>query len=150
MESDISTTKTQAIIGGQFPKIVIPKIDEAKISIKIVVFDWRWYPNDMGNPCQLFNQSIVRAVGRGVRVSVVTNNSDILATLKEIGATAQKLITKNLVHAKLMIIDDKILILGSHNYTQSAFTMNYEVSILLDNPDNLGDFINYFKTLSHG
>lgn len=150
MEPNISTTQTQAIIGSQFPKVLIPVINNAKTSIKIVVFDWRWYPNDPGNPCQLFNQAIVRAVARGVRVDVVTNNADIVDTLREIGATAQKLITKNLVHSKMMLIDDKILILGSHNYTQSAFTMNYEVSILLENPANLSDFINYFKTLSHG
>lgn len=146
MDADISKIQTNAIIGGQFPKIVIPKINEAKTSIKIIVFDWRWYPNDAGNPCQLFNQAIVRAVGRGVRVDVITNNFDVVATLKEVGANAKKLITKNLVHAKLMLIDDKILILGSHNYTQSAFTMNFEVSVLIENSDNLSEFINYFNS----
>jgi phosphatidylserine/phosphatidylglycerophosphate/cardiolipin synthase-like enzyme len=126
---------------------VIPKIDEAKTSIKIVVFDWRWYPNDMGNPCQLFNQSIVRATGRGVRVSVITNNNDILATLKEIGCDAKKLITKNLVHAKLMIIDDRLVIIGSHNYTQSAFTMNYEISAMYEDFESAKSFSAFFNNL---
>lgn len=147
MESTISTTQITSITGNQFPKIVIPKIDDAKISIKIVVFDWRWYPNDMGNPCQLFNQSIVRAVGRGVRVSCVTNNSDVVATLCEIGVNAKKLITKNLVHAKLMIIDDKIVIIGSHNYTQSAFTMNYEISAMYEDIESAKDFSTFFTNL---
>ena len=62
MESDIPTVETKAIIGAEFPKVLISKIDNAKTSIKIVVFDWRWYPNDMGNPCQLFNQSIVEVM----------------------------------------------------------------------------------------
>jgi len=147
MESDISTAKITSIIGSQFPKIVIPKIDEAKTSIKIVVFDWRWYPNDIGNPCQLFNQSIVRASGRGVRVSVITNNGDIISILQSVGVKAQKLITKNLVHAKLMIIDDKVVIIGSHNYSQSAFTMNYEVSSMFEDADSAKVFSDFFSNL---
>jgi len=137
----------QAIIGKQFPKVVIPKIDEAKKSIKIVVFDWRWYPNDPANPVQLFNQAIIRAVRRGVRVEAVANALDIVETLKENGVQAKKLITPNLVHCKLMIIDDKIVIIGSHNYTQSAFTMNYEVSAMIESESGLDNFIQYFSNL---
>jgi phosphatidylserine/phosphatidylglycerophosphate/cardiolipin synthase-like enzyme len=147
MATPIPTAEITTITGSQFPKIVIPKINEAKKSIKIVVFDWRWYPNDPGNPCQLFNAAIVRAAGRGVRVSVVTNNNDILGTLREIGADAKKLMTKNLVHAKLMIIDDKTIIIGSHNYTQSAFTMNYEISAMYDDPASAQNFTEFFNNL---
>jgi phosphatidylserine/phosphatidylglycerophosphate/cardiolipin synthase-like enzyme len=147
MVPDICKTKIEAIIGSQFPKVVIPKIDNAKKSIKIVVFDWRWYPNDPANPCQLFNQSIVRAIGRGVRVSVVANNFDIIETLKEVGASAKKLVTKNLVHAKLMIIDDLLVIIGSHNYTQSAFTMNYEISAMYEDAESAKMFSGFFQNL---
>ena len=148
METTVRPLQISSIIGSQFPKIVIPKIDNAKSQIKIVVFDWRWYPNDTGNPCQLFNQSIVRAVGRGVRVSVVTNNNDILETLREVGCEAKKLITKNLVHAKLMIIDDITVIIGSHNYTQSAFTMNYEISVMYDDAESAKNFTSFFNNLN--
>ena len=137
----------QSIIGSEFPKIVIPKIDEAKNSIKIVVFDWRWYPNNPSNSVQLFNQSIVRAVRRGVRVSALANSDDIISTLKQVGVDAKRTFTKNLVHAKLMIIDDRIVIIGSHNYTQNAFTMNYEISSMFDDEISSKDFINFFKSL---
>ena len=137
----------QSIIGSEFPKIVIPKIDEAKNSIKIVVFDWRWYPNNPSNSVQLFNQSIVRAVRRGVRVSALANSDDIISTLKQVGVDAKRTFTKNLVHAKLMIIDDRIVIIGSHNYTQNAFTMNYEISSMFDDETSSKDFINFFKSL---
>ena len=147
MVPDFSKTEIAPIIGSQFPKVVIPKIDNAKKSIKIVVFDWRWYPNDIGNPCQLFNQSIVRALHRGVQVDVITNNSEILSTLKEVGAQAKKLITKNLVHAKLMIIDDSLVIIGSHNYTQSAFTTNYEISAMYDDEKSAKSFAFFFNNL---
>jgi len=137
----------QAIIGKDFPKVVIPKINDAKKSIKIVVFDWRWYPNDIGNPVQLFNQSIVRAIRRNVEVKVIANSQDIVNTLNSLGAKAKKMITKNLVHAKMLIIDDSIVIVGSHNYTQSAFTMNYEISALYNGVESAKQFSDFFASL---
>jgi len=125
----------QTIIGKEFPKKVIPLIDSAKRSINIIVFDWRWYPDDLSNPCQLFNQSIVRAKNRGVQIKVISNMLDIVKLLKDLGIEAKKLLTPNLVHVKLMIIDDDIAVIGSHNYTQNAFTMNYEVSVIIESKD---------------
>ena len=137
----------QAIIGSEFSKKVIPLIDNAKKSISIVVFDWRWYANDIANPVQLFNQALVRACKRGVEVYVIANSLDVIATLQKCGVQAKKLFTGNLVHSKLMIIDECIVIVGSHNYTQSAFTTNYEISALIDGKAEAADFINYFNAI---
>jgi phosphatidylserine/phosphatidylglycerophosphate/cardiolipin synthase-like enzyme len=137
----------EAIIGKEFPKKVIPLIEEAKKSIKIIVFDWRWYPHDPANPVQLFNQALVRAKRRGVDIKVLTNMSDIISILNNLGIEARKLTSKNLLHAKVMIIDDEILIIGSHNYTQSAFTMNLEVSIIIKDQQEISRVINYFNNL---
>ena len=137
----------QAIIGKQFPEKVIPLIDNAVKSIDIVVFDWRWYPQDPGASVQLFNQAIVRAVRRGVRTRAIVNNDEIVRVLKSCGVLAKRLIAKNLVHVKLMVIDDKIVIVGSHNYTQSAFQMNFELSVILDNPEGLAEIQSFFNNL---
>lgn len=137
----------EAIIGKQFPKVVIPLIENAKSSIKVVVFDWRWYPNDPANPVQLFNQAIVRAVRRGVRVEAVANSEEIINTLKSVGCQAKKLLSKNLVHAKLMVIDEKIVIIGSHNYTQSAFSMNHEISAMFGDCETAKQFLQFFDSL---
>jgi len=137
----------QAIIGKQFPKIVIPKIDEAKKSICIVVFDWRWYPNDPGNPVQLFNQALVRAVRRGVVVKAIANFPDIVKTLEKVGVQAKKLRTENLVHAKMIIIDEKIVVVGSHNITVPAFTTNYEVSTMFEDPVSAKPYADFFQSL---
>jgi phosphatidylserine/phosphatidylglycerophosphate/cardiolipin synthase-like enzyme len=137
----------ESIIGKQFPEKVIPLIENAKSSIKIVVFDWRWYPNDPANPVQLFNQAIIRAKRRGVDVKVVTNISEVINILKQEKIEAKKPATSRLIHSKMMIIDDKVLVLGSHNYTQSAFTMNHEASIVIEGESNLDSFIKYFYNL---
>jgi len=137
----------EAIIGKQFPKKVIPLIDSAKNSIKIVVFDWRWYPQDPANPVQPFNQALVRAVRRGVKVQAVANNDEIVKTLNDCGVVAKRLTSKNLLHCKLMVIDDKIVVIGSHNYTQSAFTTNFELSVIVETEEIDIKIDNFFNTL---
>ncbi len=137
----------QAIIGKQFPKVLIPLIDNAKSSIKIVVFDWRWYPSDSANPVQLFNQSLVRASRRGVHIYAIANSSEVIAILNSVGVQAKKLVTKSLVHAKMIIIDDRIVVVGSHNYTQYAFTMNHEISALYDDENSAKGFLEFFNSL---
>jgi len=138
---------SETIIGKQFPEKVIPLINAAKSSIDIIVFDWRWYPQDPGASVQLFNQAIVRAVRRGVKVRVIANNDQIINILNEQGCQAKRLISKNLVHAKMMILDNEKVVIGSHNYTQSAFQMNYEISVILEKPENISDYFSFFNNL---
>ena len=38
-------------------------------------------------------------------------------------------------HSKVVVIDHRILFLGSHNLTQSSLTHNREVSVRIDSPD---------------
>ena len=137
----------QTIIGKEYTKKVIPLIDGAKQSIKIVVFDWRWYANDPGNPCQLFNMAIVKACRRGVNVQVCVNSEAIAQPLRENKIDVRIPISKNLIHTKFLIIDDKILVMGSHNFSQSAFTMNYETSVIIEEPLQVNDFVLFFHNI---
>jgi phosphatidylserine/phosphatidylglycerophosphate/cardiolipin synthase-like enzyme len=137
----------EAIIGKEFPEKVIPLIDQAKNTIDIVVFDWRWYPQNPGSPVQLFNQAIARAVKRGVIVRAIANTPQIVDILNSIGARAKKLTTPHLVHAKIMIIDDRFLIIGSHNYTETAFLMNFEVSVIIEDEKVIRRVKEFFNNL---
>lgn len=136
----------ETIIGNEFPKKVIPLINEAKKTIDVIVFDWRWYPQDPGAQVQLFNQAVIRAVRRGVKVRVIANNDEIVRILKDNGCDAKRIATKRLVHSKLMIIDNNKVITGSHNYTQSAFQMNLELSVIL-NLEETTAFSGFFQNL---
>lgn len=137
----------KAIIGSQFPKIAKEQIENAKKSIKIIVYDWRTYFNDAGNPVQLFNQTLVRAALRGVEIKAIVNNDEILKFLEANKIKAKKCRSKGLIHAKLLLIDDEIIIIGSHNYTQNAFTMNQEVSALIDDKEASAKYRGYFEAL---
>ena len=137
----------QTISGREFPTVVIPYIENATEAIDIVVFDWRWYGADPGATVQLFNQAMVRAVRRGVKIRAITNANDIINILNKQGVIAKKIVCKKLMHCKLMIIDSKVVITGSHNYTQSAFQLNVELSVLIKDEPNLEQFSKYFSNL---
>lgn len=137
----------QTLSGRQFPAAVIPLIDSAKKSIDIVVYAWRWYPNDIGAVCQLFNQAIVRAARRHVKIRAILNDSKTINFLQSQNVEAKKLNIDKLLHAKLMIIDSEKIITGSHNYTQFAFQTNLELSVVISGESLTSDFDNFFNNL---
>ena len=137
----------ETIIGKEFPKKVIPLIEQAKHVINIVVYSWWWYPDQIGSEIQKFNNTIINAAKKGVNVKVIANEWPTMAVLAKNGIKTKKLETKRKVHAKLMIIDNKTAILGSHNYTMGAFTTNYEISIITQDVEVVKRLRQFFNNL---
>lgn len=135
------------IISKDFPKVVIPLIDSAIDTIDVIVFDWRFYPNDIASPVSLFNQAIARACSRGVKVRCLVQNDGVVDKLKTLGCKAKKLNSKKILHTKLLIVDKCRIIIGSHNYTQHAFTSNEEASIFVVMKDRDNGLVQYFDNL---
>lgn len=141
----METKKIDIAIGRQFPGKVIPLIDNAKKSISVMVYDWRWYPDMIGARVQLFNNAIVRANQRGLDVKAVIWNRGIERILKEAGIKVKWIGQSRLMHVKLIIIDDLISIIGSHNYTKTAFDLNYEASVIIHNQEIAEKFRDFFE-----
>jgi phosphatidylserine/phosphatidylglycerophosphate/cardiolipin synthase-like enzyme len=80
-------------------------------------------------------------------VRILTNYAEVIAFAVGLGFNAKGWPEKSLLHTKLLIIDGEKCVTGSHNITQSAFTSNMETSIILDDPDDILRFTNYFETL---
>lgn len=137
----------ETIIGKEFPEKVIPLIENAKYSIDIIVYDWLWYPDQIGSAIQKFNNAIVVARRKGLKIKVITNIKNIIKILTSLSIQAKELPSKRTLHTKLMIIDDEIAILGSHNYTMNAFTTNYEISVIIQDKEIVKRLKFYFKNL---
>lgn len=137
----------EILISRDFPKKVIPLIKKAKQSIDIVVFDWGWYPDEIGEPVQIFNNAIYNANRNGVKVRAVVQKRLIKSILYELGIDVRQMVSNKLLHIKLMIIDGEVAILGSHNYTKNAFNLNYEVSIIIRDERSIIELQNYFKNI---
>jgi len=136
--------KTEILIGRAFARQVIPLIKNAKKSINIIVYNWLWYPNEIGSKIQNFNNEIVKANRRGVEVKAVVQKMLIAEILRKENIKVRRIESSKTLHTKLMIIDDKIAILGSHNYTMNAFNINYEVSVILYDNEIVKELKQYF------
>lgn len=137
----------QAIIAQRYPQVVIPLINSALHSIRVIVFDWRFYPTVQGSSVSKFNAAIFSAALRGVSVRALVNNDAIAERLKSAGCEARRLHSKRMLHTKMLLVDDTKLVIGSHNYTQHGFSLNEEASVLVEMPDVDNDFVKYFEAL---
>jgi Phosphatidylserine/phosphatidylglycerophosphate/cardiolipin synthases and related enzymes len=130
-------------------------IDEAQNEILISIFSFKIDEHKNSYPDRILSH-LAKAVKRGVKVIVVLertdNKSDELdiqnrqtgKLLEEKGISVYFDSPRKTTHTKLVVIDQRLIFLGSHNFTQSALKYNNEISILLDNSDmakNARDYI---------
>lgn len=97
--------------------------------------------------------ALKRAHNRGVKIRVILerrvvggSNEEMFNLLSSYGIDvrwASK--TFKLTHAKFMIIDGKKVIVGSHNFSDSALTLNRETSVLLERTDVVEQFKSVFE-----
>ena len=138
---------SKLLVGREYPDEVIKSIQDAKASIKIFMYDWRWYSHQPGARIHKLNQEIIKAVKRKVEVRVVLNNNSILRILKTHGIKAIVTNASRTMHAKIVIIDEKILFIGSHNFSINGFEINHEFSLKLDDKKIIDRCNTYFKNL---
>lgn len=135
------------LIGPKFVSGVVPMIASASQTIDIIIFDWRLYKGQPEHPVMKLTLALAGAVARGVVVRVLGANALTRANLEVLGLKTRPLFHDKIVHAKVMCIDGRFVVLGSHNYTQSAFTRNLEVSLIVDSGQIGFVFTTYFNNL---
>jgi phosphatidylserine/phosphatidylglycerophosphate/cardiolipin synthase-like enzyme len=142
-----TSQQNRLVIGPAYAKEILPLIDDAKNSINILMFDWRWYARDFACDVSRINSALVRAVQRCVKVRAITNYSSILEQLREVGIDAKGWQKSKSMHAKSIIIDDWIIVIGSHNLTENAMGLNIEVSSVVAEEHLAVQLTNYFNQL---
>jgi phosphatidylserine/phosphatidylglycerophosphate/cardiolipin synthase-like enzyme len=123
-------------------------IKKAEKSIKIAAFIIRKGKKERKNRVSELMSEVKRAAYRGVRVEIIINqinpmnkskrvNSRIIRELKRSNITTKVETEQRVAHAKYIIIDEKIVIIGSHNWTNKSLNSNHEISIKTENKNNL-------------
>jgi len=141
------TLKNEVLIGNQYPKELVSRINSATKNIYVFMYDWRWYKNDFACDMSQINQALVRAVRRGVKVNAILNSNEVIETLKSLGINAVKWNENKLMHAKAVIIDEWVSVVGSHNFSESAMGLNLEISQISEDEYTAKKIITYFLSL---
>ena len=136
-----------------FP-VLLQTIDEAQNEIFISMFSFKTNERKNSYPDRILSH-LAQAARRGVKIYVILETTDNKSDELNIQnrQTGKLLAEKGIhvffdsprktTHTKLVVIDQRLLLLGSHNFTQSALKYNNEISILLDSPDMAGNARNY-------
>jgi phosphatidylserine/phosphatidylglycerophosphate/cardiolipin synthase-like enzyme len=143
---------------NDFLPALLNAIDEARDEIFISIFSFRAGVHKRSYPDRILAH-LGRAVKRGVNVKVVLENtgktSDQLSAqnrktkklLEEQGVVVYLDSPKKTTHTKLIVIDQRLVILGSHNWTQSALKYNNEISLLVESQELAREARDYIITI---
>jgi hypothetical protein len=146
------------LIGGYFYDELLKSIDDSKISIYCVQYQWKWNVHDRHSRVQRLGNSIIRAVNRNVDVNVILNLENPKANITRInqvscnalvrgGVKAKLLKVSGLVHTKLWVLDTRFVFVGSHNISGRSLGINEEVSVKIDSVDMAKFMKEYFAVL---
>jgi phosphatidylserine/phosphatidylglycerophosphate/cardiolipin synthase-like enzyme len=135
------------LIGRDYLPAILELVKQARQSIYIIIFDWRFYPEYRNNEEGAFNKAIIQAKARGVDIKVIANNDIIKDRLTALGIKCKRIALYKMIHAKLILIDETTAVIGSHNLTQSAFQKNLEISAIITDQNACKQLTGYFLTL---
>jgi phosphatidylserine/phosphatidylglycerophosphate/cardiolipin synthase-like enzyme len=135
------------VINSAYRAEIVPLINSAKKSIDLLMYEWRWYKQDITTDASLINQCLLRAMRRGVKVRGLVNTGTQMKQLNEIGFDVRTNDAGTLMHSKSIIIDESIAVMGSHNLTNPAMRSNIETSLIVRNADVAKQLSNYFNSL---
>jgi phosphatidylserine/phosphatidylglycerophosphate/cardiolipin synthase-like enzyme len=150
--------KIEAVIGNEYARKVIPIIKAATAKISVVMYEWKWYSHEHAGGVEDLNLAILERARSGVKVTVLLNiesqghaitriNSRTASFLQQRGVQVKFGTIGTTTHAKMVIVDDRFVVLGSHNFSKGAFSRNQECSVLLEGGEAIRPFIDYFKLL---
>ena len=140
----------RGIVDNEFLTVAPFIINQAKKNLYISTYRLQIHTKSKARNFLNLYKALIDAMGRGVRVHILAQysaklglapHSNLLsmAILKDKGAAVRFLKRGRISHAKMIICDDRYAIIGSHNWSLSSLTRNFEFSILLDNPESIAE-----------
>jgi phosphatidylserine/phosphatidylglycerophosphate/cardiolipin synthase-like enzyme len=146
----------QIVTDAQYVQTAMKMMQGSKISIWVMMFEMEYYDEHPDSPSNLLIKELIGAKKRGVKVEVILEvREDADRTSKRNRLTGKRLsdggvgvtydsLSKT-THAKLMIVDEHLTLVGSTNWTYYALTHNHEVSVLVRSREVAKELMSYFN-----
>lgn len=129
--------------GMEYYKETRQALKGAEDSILVVMYLFKKHEELSRHPVNVFIKELIEAKERGVKVKVILDESRLFTeTKKPINQLAYEALKKGgvdvsydsperITHTKLVVVDEYITILGSHNWSLMAMQENNESSVLI-------------------
>jgi phosphatidylserine/phosphatidylglycerophosphate/cardiolipin synthase-like enzyme len=139
----------------QYFKTAQELIRGAKQSIRVIMFEMAYYDKHLSTPTNLLIRELTDAKKRGVKVEVILEVREEGDRTTKRNRRTGKILSDGKVeviydsvsrttHAKILIVDEQLCIVGSTNWTYNALTDNNEVSVLIRSRGLAKELIDYF------
>ncbi len=146
----------QLVTDAQYFQVAKKMIQEAKSSIQVMMFEMGYYDQHLNTPSNLLIRELIDAKKRGVKVEVILEVREGKDRTTERNRQTGKILSHGGVevtydslskttHAKWMVVDGQLALLGSTNWTYYALTNNNEVSVLIRSKEVARELLNYFN-----
>ena len=154
------------ISGKKYYPAVKQAIEGAEDSIYVVMFQVSLNPYNKTSQVYKLVDELLTAYKRGVNVKVILDQNVDFVNLKDIdkwvaegkNAWCFKMLKEagidvyydNLTtytHAKAIVIDKKIVIMGSANWSENAFSRNVETNVLIRSEELANEILEYFNKI---
>lgn len=140
--AQLSPQRTELLENGAYSGALITRIREAKRRI-ICAFYLFKVGEGRGNLPSIIAAELIKARQRGVDVTVILDvgksvkleNRVVASRLAQNGVRVVFTSRHRTTHVKAVAFDDRYVVIGSHNLTQSALAHNNELSVLIDSPE---------------
>lgn len=146
-ESERIDGTTELILDNRYCETVIKFIRDAKSDIRLCAYAWRWYIDEPEIPIQKLNIELFRARERGVKVRCLVDTASTAMMLRDVGFNVRYVSSNRMLHTKAIGIDDRTLVIGSHNLTKRASTDNYELSLLTQEAQVVLAYNEYYERM---
>jgi len=147
------------VVNDEYADVLLKEINNAKKSIHIVMYSSKFY--ETNNSVRQIEDALITAKKRGVDVKIILdqskwsgqitsvskNNEVVKEYLEQNGIKVKFDSMKKTTHVKMIIIDKKIVLIGSTNWTYSALERNNEANVLIKDEGIAKYFTNYFNFL---
>ncbi|MFC1685915.1 phospholipase D-like domain-containing protein [Nanoarchaeota archaeon] len=153
-DGDVTT-----IVNDGYFEQVLEEIENADESIYVVIYNMKAYSSN--NSVQQLQDALIDAKKRGVDVKVILdqskwqgkitsstiNNEKAKEYLEKGGVEVRFDSLKQTTHVKMLVIDGKVVIIGSTNWTFSALERNNEANVMVKDSEVVDYFLDYFNYL---
>lgn len=132
-------------------------INNAQESIHIAIFGGTYYedPKEGNTDVGKLYDDLGAAVKRGVEVEIVFDQgwnkiTETAIELKSRGIKVSFDTKERTTHAKFWVIDGKIVVIGSTNWSHAALQKNHEANIIIYSEELASEYEDYFEDIQDG
>jgi phosphatidylserine/phosphatidylglycerophosphate/cardiolipin synthase-like enzyme len=141
----------QVVNDQEYFEAVDPFLKNARTSIHIVMFNVNYYVKYPNSTMNFIIRDLIEAVDRGVDVKIVADEFQTTAPtieyLRSKGIDIKFDDPKKTTHSKLIIIDGRIIIIGSTNWSYYATEKNHESNVIIVSEEVAQEFEEYFEVV---